>query len=398
MKGKNGKYKLKVKKLFKKVGIQNKKSCPCTKNQLLVIIITLSLLGLFIVIFIPVYITKSKEKSNNSTSICENDKNIKNEQDETNIQNEQNEQYKTNIQNEQNEQEKTNIQNEHNEQDKTNIQNDHNEQEKTNIQNEHNEQYEYEQIEEFDIFAEYYYPLINYRLKLFIPQKGYDNIYIHLGGISEVPGYFSNFFTSNKTFIPKGTKIYYISGKLRQTQYMYNLPVPSWFNVDREGNLICEDCSDQFDQAKESLNYILDAIDQIKNEENIDYNKIYLGGFSQGAIMVNYVLLNSRHKLGGYLAFSGYVFDHHFPPNTVLTELNNEQKQILESKKDYHILATHSFNDDSVFYPKIIKGYYTYYKDYSDFTLLSFGKLGHEFDTQPIHPYVRKWLKESMGK
>ena len=68
-------------------------------------------------------------------------------------------------------------------------------------------------------------------------------------------------------------------------------------------------------------------------------------------------------------------------PNTLLTELNEEQKQVLESKKDYHILATHSFNDDSVFYPKIIEAYYAYYKYYSDFTLLSFGKLGHEFTT-----------------
>ena len=114
--------------------------------------------------------------------------------------------------------------------------------------------------------------------------------------------------------------------------------------------------------------------------------------------MVNYVLLNSKHKLGGYLAFSGYIFDHHFPPNKIVKNLNDEQKQILKSKKDYHILATHSFNDDSVFYPNIIEGYYTYYKDYSDFKLFSFGELGHEFDTQPVLPYVRKWLKERMGK
>ena len=77
---------------------------------------------------------------------------------------------------------------------------------------------------------------------------------------------------------------------------MYNFPVFSWFNVDREGNLICEGCNDQFDEAKEPLNFILDKIDQIKNEENIDYDKIYLEEFSQGGILVNYILLNSRHK------------------------------------------------------------------------------------------------------
>ena len=255
------------------------------------------------------------------------------------------------------------------------------------------------EIDEFDNFTEY---KANLSYATLTPKDGYDKIYIHLGGITEFAGYFFKFFKSNTTFIPKGTKIYYLSGKSRKTKYVeekfLNIPVPSWFNVDTSGNLICQDCNDQFDEAKESLNFILDKIDQIKNEEKIDYDKIYLGGFSQGGVMVNYVLLNSKHKLGGYLAFSGYIFDHRFPPNKIVKNLNDEQKQILKSKKDYHILATHSFNDDSVFYPNIIEGYYTYYKDYSDFKLFSFGELGHEFDTQPVLPYVRKWLKESMGK
>lgn len=50
--------------------------------------------------------------------------------------------------------------------------------------------------------------------------------------------------------------------------------------------------------------------------------------------MVNYVLLNSRHKLGGYSSFSEYFFDENFSRNNnVGSNLNDIQKGILESKK-----------------------------------------------------------------
>jgi hypothetical protein len=79
----------------------------------------------------------------------------------------------------------------------------------------------------------------------------------------------------------------------------------------------------------------------------MSYDKLYLGGFSQWAIMTNYVMINFRYELREY-AFLGYFMDHIFPDNHVLKELSDTQKQILESKKNYHILATHSFNNQDV--------------------------------------------------
>ncbi len=252
-----------------------------------------------------------------------------------------------------------------------------------------------------ELYDDYVENIVNITYATLTPKDGYDNIFIFLGGISDVATKYFDFFKSTNTFIPKGTKIYLLSGQPRQMQFMidyYNYadPVPGWFNINKNAQLYPE--SNDFTEAKESLNLVLDEIDRIKNFENVDYKKIYLGGFSQGAMMTNYVLLNSRHELGGYIAFSGYVFDHDFLENQIVESLSELQKAKLQSKKNYHILATHSYMDDAVFYALAALSYQTYFVDYTDFKLLSFGNLLHVFPEQPIHPLVRQWLKISMGK
>ena len=260
-----------------------------------------------------------------------------------------------------------------------------------------------EEFDEFELTFE------NLTYAILTPKGGYDNIFIFLGGIGNAPQDYFTFFQSKNTIIPKGTKIYSISGTPRKMEFAYQTnmlpegaPCFGWFNVDMYANLINSNSAidnSNFDEAIASKELMLNEIDRIQKAEQISYSKIYLGGFSQGAIMVNYLLLNSRHKLGGYLAFSGFIFDEVFsPPNEVATTLSDVQKAKLDAKKDYHILAAHSFNDNAVSYSQSIQGYYTYFKDYTDFTLYSFGDLEHKFPEQPTNPQVKKWLKESMGK
>ena len=252
-----------------------------------------------------------------------------------------------------------------------------------------------------ELYDDYVENIVNITYATLTPKDGYDNIFIFLGGISDLANKYFDFFKSTNTFIPKGTKIYLLSGQPREMQfyvdyYESNDPIPGWFNIDKDANL--SPTPDDFTEAKVSLNLVLDEIDRIKNIENVDYKKIFLGGFSQGAIMTNYILLNSRHELGGYIAFSGYVFDHDFLENQIVENLSELQKEKLQSKKNYHILATHSYMDDAVFYALAAPSYQIYFADYTDFKLLSFGTLPHVFPEQPIHPLVRQWLKTSMGK
>ena len=253
--------------------------------------------------------------------------------------------------------------------------------------------------DEFDEFDE---NVVNYTYATLTPKNGYNNIFIFLGGISEEANKYFYLFKSKETMIPKKTKIYSLSGKIRHIIFTetlgHNESVPGWFNIDKEGNLICDNCSNNYEEAKESLYFILDTIDQISKEEKIAYDNIYIGGFSQGGIMTNYVLLNSRHKLGGYLPFSGYFFDHRFPNNSIQIDLTEEQKEVIKSKKDYHILATFSFNDEVINYEQSAFAYYNYYKDYTNFKFCSFGELSHNFENQPVFQEVKNWLKERMGK
>ena len=254
---------------------------------------------------------------------------------------------------------------------------------------------------ENDGYDEYEENIVNATYGILTPKNGYTDILIFLGGISDVSTKYFEFFKSSNTFVPVGTKIYFLSGQLREMQFMIdyyhsNTPVPGWFNIDSTATL--RPTPHDFTEARESLKLVIDEIERIKTIENVDYKKIYLSGFSQGAMMTNYILLNLEHELGGYIAFSGYVFDHDFLENQVIYDLSNTQKDKLAAKKDYHILATHSFGDNAVFYQLSAESYRFYYHDYTDFKLLSFGYLPHVLPQQPMHPYVKKWLRESMGK
>ena len=311
--------------------VKKRYCCPCTPKQLTLLIIPFVIIGLYLAIFLPIFLSKEKEVF--KIEYIDDNNTFNNN------------------------------------------------------------------INEFDEFEEY---VSNYTYATLTPINGYKNIYIHLGNIYETANTYFYFFKSESTIIPKNTKIIFLNGKKRKVKYMekfnHNELISSWFNVDYDGNLICNNCNNAYDEAKESLNYILDRIDQIKNEEKkIDYNNIFLGGYGQGGTMINYILLNSRHKLGGYCSFSGYFFDHHFPENNnVVNNLTDIQKEILESKKDYNILATYPFNDDIISYSKVVGLYSNYYKYYTNFQFFSFKNSG--FTTMPVLSVVKRWLKEKMEK
>ena len=205
-------------------------------------------------------------------------------------------------------------------------------------------------IEKYDQFKE---NIFNNSYSTLTPENGYDKIYIHLGDINETSNKYFNFFKSNQTFIPQKTKIFFLSAESSL----------SWFNINLNEN------SNLFDEVKNSTNQILNKIDKISAEEKINYDKIFIGGYGQGGIMVNSIILNSKHEFGGFISLSGFILDNGFLYNNISTNLTDEQKEILEHKKDYKIFATYSLNNQDIYKTRTIQNYLAYYGEFTNFNL-----------------------------
>jgi phospholipase/carboxylesterase len=58
-------------------------------------------------------------------------------------------------------------------------------------------------------------------------------------------------------------------------------------------------------EARQSLQTLTAFLDEIAGAYNLDPNRLFLGGFSQGAIMSSALLLTSPEKIAGIVAMSG---------------------------------------------------------------------------------------------
>ena len=230
-------------------------------------------------------------------------------------------------------------------------------------------------IEEYAQFKE---KIFNNSYSTLTPENGYDKIYIHLGDINETSNKYFDFFKSNRTFIPPKTKIIFLSAETSL----------SWFNINVNENY------NLFDEVKNSSNQVLNKIDKISNEEKINYDKIFIGGYGQGGVMVNSIILNSKHELGVFISLSGFILDNGFSYNNISTNLTNEQKEISEHKKIYKIFATYSLNNQDINKTGTIQNYLSYYGEFTNFNLYVYRSLKNEFLEQPIFSIIKQWLKE----
>ncbi|MEP7037433.1 MAG: alpha/beta hydrolase [Acidobacteriota bacterium] len=104
----------------------------------------------------------------------------------------------------------------------------------------------------------------------------------------------------------------------------------AWFELVIQPNNIGFNVK-EFEQSREM---ILKFVDELVAEHDLDAKRVYLCGFSQGAIMSLSVLLSEPEKFAGVVAMSGRAMPEMLP------EQNN-----FDALKDFPILVTHGIYD-----------------------------------------------------
>ncbi len=105
----------------------------------------------------------------------------------------------------------------------------------------------------------------------------------------------------------------------------------AWFELILEPNKPMGYNAKQFEQSRQM---IFEFIDEIIAEHELDADRVYLCGFSQGSMMSVSCLLQNPKKFAGVVAMSGRAIAKMIPANSNLDDF-----------KDFPILVTHGIYD-----------------------------------------------------
>ena len=134
------------------------------------------------------------------------------------------------------------------------------------------------------------------------------------------------------------------------------------------------------------IDYSLDEINKLINQEiekGIMPNKIFLGGFSQGAAMSLIVAMKNQIKLGGVLMLSGWIF---------------KNTDLLDNKTDLPIFIGHGDNDKVVLYENALNLDKVLSKSgITDLTIKRYKNMGHNTSTKEINDAI-EWLSLNLAK
>jgi predicted esterase len=137
------------------------------------------------------------------------------------------------------------------------------------------------------------------------PKEGHNSVLIWMHGLGDSALGYQNFFDSPYTPIPKKMKVVLLTAPRAAVTINMGMVMNSWYDIKSFNK--GKDSVEQSDVIKNSerINKVLESEVKLLNG---DYNKVFIGGFSQGACMALHVALTNKNKMGGLLILSGLLF------------------------------------------------------------------------------------------
>ena len=142
---------------------------------------------------------------------------------------------------------------------------------------------------------------------IFEPSSGiHTHSIIFMPGLTNTPEDFAPVLTQNLTYLKQNTtRLIILRSPLQKVTVLDGKENYSWFDIYYFP--INSSSSFNFNELKEASNTLRQVINEEAKELGGKYDKIYIGGHSQGAMISLYTGYNFEHLLGGIISFSGIL-------------------------------------------------------------------------------------------
>ena len=203
---------------------------------------------------------------------------------------------------------------------------------------------------------------------IFEPSSGiHTHSIIFMPGLTNTPEDFAPVLTQNLTYLKQNTtRLIILRSPIQKVSVLDGKENYSWFDIYYFP--INSSSSFNFNELKEASNTLRQVINEEAKELGGKYDKIYIGGHSQGAMISLYTGYNFEHLLGGIISFSGIL-----PP----------QGEVLPGKEDLNVYC--GFGDsDNIITPDFFYETIESIKNYKGFNLYIYPNHTHSVILQEI--------------
>ena len=203
---------------------------------------------------------------------------------------------------------------------------------------------------------------------IFEPSSGiHTHSIIFMPGLTNTPEDFAPVLTQNLTYLKQNTtRLIILRSPIQKVSVLDGKENYSWFDIYYFP--INSSSSFNFNELKEASNTLRQVINEEAKELGGKYDKIYIGGHSQGAMISLYTGYNFEHLLGGIISFSGIL-----PP----------QGEVLPGKEALNVYC--GFGDsDNIITPDFFYETIESIKDYKGFNLYIYPNHNHSVILQEI--------------